>query len=147
MKKKYKKKITKRKKKKNFRKVSKFRKIKKNKSYKKKTRIKSKTNKIKKKIVKKPVDRLLAIKLPKIKLNKIKVPKIIIKKKKLLKIKKQASLFTSTSFQKVINFILTPIFRAYDNYSENKKIQRLEKIAFDKKEIERKKKRRRSVNF
>ena len=140
MKKKYKKKITKRKKKKNFRKVSKFRKIKKNKSYKKKTRIKSKTNKIKKKIVKKPVDRLLAIKLPKIKLNKIKVPKIIIKKKKLLKIKKQASLFTSTSFQKVINFILTPIFRAYDNYSENKKIQRLEKIAFDKKEIERKKK-------
>ncbi len=147
MKKKNKKKNFKRKKKKNLKKVTKFKKAKKKKYSKKKTSIKKKTKKIKKKLVKKPVDRLLAIKLPKIKLNKIKISKVIIKKKKLLQIKNQASLFTTTNLQRVINFILTPFFKAYDNYSENKKIQRLKTIDFEKKEIERKKKEEEQLIF
>jgi len=35
--------------------------------------------------------------------------------------------------------MLTPIFRAHDNYFENKKIRQLEKIALEKKDTERKK--------
>ena len=110
---------------------------------KKKLRIKRKTKKIRPKKIKKtrkikqPLDRLKAIKLSKFKLKKIKVPKIKLKRKQIAKIRKYTSQITKLGFQKVVNFLLTPIFRAYDNYFENKKIKRLEKIAFEKKERER----------
>ena len=110
---------------------------------KKKLRTKRKTKKIRAKKIKKtrkikqPLDRLKAIKLSRFKLKKIKVPKIKLKRKQMAKIQKYTGRIIKLSFQKVVNFLLTPIFRAYDNYFENKKIKRLEKIAFEKKERER----------
>ena len=102
-------------------------------------KIKKKSFKTKKKIkfkkIKQPLDRIRSLKFSKL---KIKVPKIKFKKKQISKIKKQAGQITKISFQKVVNFILAPVFKAYDNYFENKKINQLKKIAFEKKEKERK---------
>ena len=61
-----------------------------------------------------------------------------LKKKTIIKIKKKTGQFTKIIFQKFINFILTPVFRAYDVYFENKKIKKLQKIAFEKKEKDKK---------
>jgi hypothetical protein len=148
MKKKVKKKTIKRKKKKNN-KIKIRRRIKKRRpprkkfiknKKKKKNRISFK--KLKSKRSKKPLrpfDRIKKIKISKIKLKQIKIPKFKIKKKQIYKIKKKASQATKIRFQKIVNFILTPFFRAYDNYVETKKIKRIAKIAFDKKENDRKK--------
>ena len=142
MKKKNKKKIkknsAKRKKKRTFKKKYRSRKIKKFKKRKFATRHKSsKSKKLKKKLVKKPIDRLLSLKLPKFKLKKIKTLRLSFKKKSISKIKKRVSEVTKNSLQQVVNFILTPFFRAYDNYFENKKIKQLKKIESDQKEKER----------
>ena len=135
MKKKNKKKVVKKKKKKIIKKVRKKQKRKSAKNKKK-----SKIKKFKKRIKKKPIDRLRKIKLPKLSLKKINLSKFKIKKKQIYKIKKQAGIIAKTSFQNLVNFMLTPVFRAYDNYFENKKIKTLQKIAFEKEEKERKQK-------
>jgi len=137
-----KKKITKRKNKKIFKRKFKTKKLKKSKLKSKKIKTKKiKKKKIKKKKkTKKPLDRLRLVKLPKFKFRKIKILKIKLKKKNLNIIKKRASYLAKNSFQNVLNFILTPVFRAYDNYFQNKKIKQIEKIAFEKKEKERQKK-------
>jgi hypothetical protein len=143
MKKKKNKKLIKIKKKKIFKSREKFkkkRKISKKKVLKKKSfKTKKKGFKIKKKAklkkIKQPLDRIRSLKFSRL---KIKVPKIKFKKKKIAKIKKQVSQITKISFQKVVNFILAPVFKAYDNYFENKKINQLKKIAFEKKEKEKK---------
>jgi hypothetical protein len=102
-------------------------------------KIKIKRKKVKKfKKNKKPFERIRAIKIPKLKLKKIKPPKLKLKKKQIIKIKKRASNFAKVNFQNFINFILTPFFKAYDNYSENKKIRKLKQIDFEKKEKEKK---------
>ena len=144
-------------KKKNKKKNRKINKIKKKKTL--KNRIKSKKNKkkIKKKKYKKikiqvkrnkpnkkkrnklsrlPLDRLKAIKfrIPKIKKSKTRLG---LPKKKIFKIKKYTSQITKLTFQNVLNFVLTPIFSAYDNYRENKKLKKLKQIDFEKKEKER----------
>ena len=59
------------------------------------------------------------------------------KKIKISKFKKQKKQPIKLSFQKVINFVLRPIFRAYDDYREKRKIEKLRKIALEKKERER----------
>jgi hypothetical protein len=143
--KKYKKKIVKTKKKKIVKNKIQYKKNKNNKkkrvqAKKKKSKVKIKSKKIKKNIVRKPIDRLRKIKLSRFKLKKIRIIKFKIKKKQIYKIQKQASNAIKDSFQKLVNFILTPVFRAYDNYFENKKIKKLEKIALEKKEQDRKKK-------
>ena len=125
------------------RKKLKFNSKKRRKFIKSKKRRKFIKSKKKKKIIKSkklPFDRIKNIKIPKIKLKKIKIFKINIKKKKLFYIKKQASEITKLNFQKLVNFILTPVFRAYDNYFENKKIEKLKKISREKNELERQKK-------
>jgi hypothetical protein len=141
MKKKNKKKTAKKKKKRILNKKIKSKKIKKRV---KKKKVKKKKIRLnlpkKKKKTKKPLDRLRLVKLPKFKFRKIKIPKIKLKKKNLSLIKKRASYLAKNSFQNVLNFILTPVFRAYDNYFQNKKIKQIEKIAFEKKEKERQKK-------
>ena len=102
-------------------------------------KIKKKRKKVKKfKKNKKPFERIRAIKIPKLKLKKIKPPKLKLKKKQIIKIKKKASNFAKVNFQNFVNFILTPFFKAYDNYSENKKIRKLKQIDFEKKEKEKK---------
>jgi len=72
-------------------------------------------------------------------LKKIKALKFKIKKKKIYKFSKEASEAIKIELQRFINFILTPVFRAYDNYLEDKKIRKIEKINFEKKEQDRKK--------
>ena len=136
--KKYKKKKVKRKKKKIVRKAKKFQKIakrkilKKKKTNKKKKLRKSKKSKYKK--IRQPIDRIKKFKLNKL---KIKTPVVRFKKIKVTKIKKRINEIVKINFQKVVNFILNPFFKAYDNYSENKKIRKLKKIEFEKKETER----------
>ena len=59
--------------------------------------------------------------------KKIKIPKFKIKKKDIKKI----------SLQTLIGFILNPIFRAYEDFREKRKIEKIRKIALEKKEKER----------
>ena len=58
---------------------------------------------------------------------KIKIPKFQKQRKHLIKL----------SFQKALNFMLQPFFRAYDDFREKRKIEKLRKIALEKKERER----------
>jgi len=165
MKKKHKKKLNKVKKKKiskNKSQPKKFKKFKKRKVVSRKRRLKikklkkrkitfrkkrSKVKKLKRKVVKKPIDRLLTIRIPKFKLKKIKVPTFKLKKKNIYKVKKKVGEITKINFQKAVNFILTPVFRAYDNYFENKKIKQLEKIAREQKEKARQTKEEERLNL
>ena len=67
--------------------------------------------------------------------------KIRVRKKakriKIPKPKKQRKHLIKLSFQNVINFMLWPFFRAYDDFREKRKIEKLRKIALEKKEKER----------
>ena len=69
--------------------------------------------------------------------NKIKIPKF----------KKQGKHVIKSSFQKVINFVLQPFFRAYDDFREKRKIEKLRKIALEKKEKERQIKEERRLRY
>jgi len=70
--------------------------------------------------------------------QKIKRKKTAKKRKiKIPKFKKQRKHLIKLSFQKVINFVLQPIFRAYDDFREKRKIEKLKMIALEKKEKER----------
>ena len=67
--------------------------------------------------------------------------KIRVRKKakriKIPKFKKQRKHLIKLSFQNVISFMLWPFFRAYDDFREKRKIEKLRKIALEKKERER----------
>ena len=67
---------------------------------------------------------------------KVKVSKI--KKLKIHKFNKQITQLKRITFQKIINFIVQPIFRAYDDYREKRRMQKLEKISLEKREKEKK---------
>ena len=107
----------------------------KNKFYKKKILSKTKIKDLYKK-TKLPLDRIKKIKLPKFKLAKIKAPKF--KRKKIIQIKKKIVQKSKLNFQRLVNFILIPFFKAYDNYSENKKLKKIKEIDFNRREKERK---------
>ena len=66
---------------------------------------------------------------------------------KIPKLKKQKNQPIKLSFQKVINFVLRPIFRAYDDFREKRKIEKLRKIALEKKERERQIKEERRLRY
>ncbi len=111
-------------------------------------RKKNKLNKIKKKIKKftkrrkiKPKKKIRTSQKVKIR-TVVKIPKIVIPK-----FKKQRNYLTKLSFQKVINFMLQPFFRAYDDFREKRKIERLRKIAIEKKEKERQIKEERRLRY
>ena len=72
----------------------------------------------------------------------VKIPKIIIPK-----FEKQKKYLAKLSFQKIINFMLQPFFRAYDDFREKRKIERLRKIAIEKKERERQIKEERRLRY
>ena len=97
-----------------------------------KSRKKNKRYKIKRKIKKiNPkkkirISRKIKSKIRLKKLKKIKIPQFKEQRKKLKKL----------SLQRVINFMLRPFFRAYDDYREKRKIEKLRKIALEKKERE-----------
>ena len=121
------------------------------KSRKKKTsklRKKNRRNKIKKKtkkfIKRRKIKPKKRIRIPRkikrrktVKIRKIKIPKFKKQRKRLIKL----------SFQKVINFMLQPFFRAYDDFREKRKIERLRKIAIEKKEKERQIKEERRLRY
>ena len=119
--------------KKKFRKKIKqrFSKLRKNKTS--KLRKKNRDNKIKKKIKKFKKRRKIKPK------KRIRISKKIKRRKiaKKQKFKKQRKPLIKLSFQKVINFVLQPFFRAYDDFREKRKIEKLRKIVLEKKEKER----------
>ena len=77
--------------------------------------------------------------------------KIRVRKKakriKIPKFKKQRKHLIKLSFQKVLNFMLQPFFRAYFDFSEKRKIEKLRKIALEKKERERQIKEERRLRY
>ena len=110
----------------------------------KKFRLKKKIKKVKKRIKKRIKKRKKKKKYSKIKKNKkfnikikfklsnlnkkkIKIPKFRFPKKKLKDI----------SIQKLLGFLLHPIFSAYEDFREKRKIDKLKRIAFEKKEKEK----------
>ena len=127
MKKKNKKRLRKLKKKRKLKLRKKSRRIK-IKKLKKRKKIKSKTRiRISRKIKRRKTPKKL----------KITIPKFKKRRKHLIKL----------SFQKVLNFMLQPIFRAYDDYREKRKIEKLRKIALEKKERERQIKEERRLRY
>ena len=121
------------------------------KSRKKKTtklRKKNKHKKIKKKIKKfikrrkiKPKKRIrISRKIKRkttVKIREIKIPKF----------KKQRKYLIKLNFQKVVNFMLYPFFRAYDDFREKRKIEKIRRIAIEKKEKERQIKEERRLRY
>jgi len=101
---------------------------------------KQKSRKIKKKIKKLKKRKKIKTKKKIRKFKKIKGKKIVKKtktKKKISKFAEQKKRLKNLNFQDVINFIFRPIFRAYEDYREKRKIEKLRKIALEKKEKER----------
>ena len=78
---------------------------------------------------------------------KQKILKKSLKKIKIPEFKKQKNQLKKISFQKIINFVLQPIFRAYDDFREKRKIEKLRKIAIEKKEKERQIKEERRLRY
>ena len=129
-------------KKKNNKKSRKVKNNKKSRKVKKKTKSKIIKNKQRKKtkVKKKQYKNLRRIKNKK---NKIFViPKITIPK-----FKKQKKYLTKLSFQKTINFIMQPFFRAYEDFREKRKTEKLRKIALEKKEKEKQIKEERRLRY
>jgi len=119
------------------------------------SRIKKKTKKIKKRRKTKPKKKIKIFK--KIKRRKkpkkrktktnLKVSSSGFDKIRIPKFKKQRKHLIKLSFQKVINFMLQPFFRAYDDFREKRKIEKLRKIALEKKEKERQIKEERRLRY
>jgi len=113
-----------------------------------KLRKKNRRNKIKKKI-KKFKNRRKTKPKKRIRISrKIKRRKTAKKRKiKIPKFKKQRKYLIKLSFQKIVNFMLQPFFRAYDDFREKRKIEKLRKIAIEKKERERQIKEERRLRY
>ena len=111
------------------------RKLKKRKKHKLRKKIKhikiiKKSRKIKKKSRK-------SRKRKKLKIRK-KVKRIkITKKTKSLRINKQLAQLQKLNFQKVLNFILQPFVKLYEDFKEKRKLKKLKQINFERKEKER----------
>ena len=124
----------------------KSRKLKKKKTF--KLRKKNRRNKIKKKIKKFKTRIKTKSKKKARKPRKIKRRKTAkIRKVKIPKFKKQRKHLIKLSFQKVINFMLWPFFRAYNDFREKRKIEKLRKIALEQKEKERQIKEERRLRY
>lgn len=110
---------------------SKKKRVKKRKVSKKRKKLK-KTRKIKRKVkkarkIKGKIKRKIRLKL------KIKLPKIQLKTPKF-------NLFKKISFQKMVNWLLEPIFRGWDSYLERKRRMKIARMEFERKERIRQKK-------
>jgi len=100
----------------------------------KRSRKRTKTNK-KRRASRKAKKRKIAKKF-KVK-SKLDLPNFAIKKFKIPQFKEQRKKLKKMTFQKLLTFLLEPIFRAYDDFREKRKIEKLKKIALEKKEKER----------
>ena len=72
--------------------------------------------------------------------KKLKIPKISINNNKFKFVKK-------ISFQNILNFVLQPIFTAYEDFREKRRTEKLKKIALEKKEKERQIKEDRRLRY
>ena len=140
-------------KKKNKKRMRKLKKKRKLKLRKKSRRIKIKKLKKRKKIKSKTririyrkIKRRKTAKKRKIKIN-LKTALSAFNKIKIPKSKKQRKHPIKLSFQKMINFMLRPIFVAYDDFREKRKIEKLRKIALEKKEKEKQIKEERCLRY
>ena len=131
MRKKINKKI-KRKKSKFRKKIKKIKRIKRIRKIRNRIKIKKKKGKFKKR---KKVK--ISKKLKITKLKKIKIPQFIKQRKKINKI----------TLRRVLSFLLEPIFKVYEDFKEKRKIEKLRKIALEKKEHERKIKEERRLRY
>ena len=137
-----KKKITKRKNKKIFKRKLKKKKFKKSQIKNKKIKKKRKLNKKKKKKIK-----IKKSKLSNFKIKKIKTPKLNLQKKISFVSKGNIKKIASLRFQKIINFLLTPFFRAYEDFREKRKFEKLKKISIERKENEKRIKEERKLRY
>ena len=79
--------------------------------------------------------------------NKFKLPALPIKKIKIPQFREQKKRLKKITFQKVLDLLLEPVFRAYENFREKRKLEKLKKIALEKKEKERKIKEDRRLRY
>ena len=119
------------------RKIKKYKKIRKSSKRIKIRKNTKKSSKTKKRKTSKKLRTKTRLKLPRVEIKKIKLPQFIEQRKKLKKI----------TFRKVLSFLLDPIFRAYDDFREKRKIEKLRKIALEKKEKERQIKEERRLRY
>ena len=105
---------------------NKVKKLKKRKKIKFKRRIKI-TQKIKRRKKIKKSKKKIKPKISMTKFKKIKIPQF----------EKQKNQLKKLSLKKIISFLLHPIFTVYEDFREKRKIERLRKIALEKKEKER----------
>ena len=106
----------------------------------------------KKTLLKKKIKRIKKNKTKKIK--KKKKTKISFKKRfprfkkaKILQLKDQKQFLKKISFQGMVNFLLQPIFKAYEDFREKRKIEKLKKIALEKKQREMQIKEERRIRY
>jgi len=78
---------------------------------------------------------------------KLKIPNIYVKKVRISGFIEQRKKLKKITFQKVLDFLLEPIFRAYENFKEKRKLEKLKKIAIEKKEKEKKIKEERRLRY
>ena len=78
---------------------------------------------------------------------KFKLPNLPIKKIKIPQFRDQRKRLKKVTFQKVLDLLLEPVFRAYENFREKRKLEKLRKIALEKKEKERKIKEDRRLRY
>ena len=132
------KKKTKKKNKKKLRKKKrKLKRIKKSRKIKTKKRIRI-SRKIKRKKISKK--RKIKVRLKKTTISGLSKIKIPIFKEQRIKLKK-------LGFQSILNFVLRPIFRAYDDFREKRKIEKLKKITLEKNEKDRQIKEERRLRY
>tara|TARA_Y100000590_G_scaffold454466_1_gene601339 strand:+ start:680 stop:1813 length:1134 start_codon:yes stop_codon:yes gene_type:complete len=107
--------------------------------YKRKIKRRKKRAKIRKKKIKirKKYKKKSRFKLPNLPIKKVKIPQFKEQRKKLKKI----------TLQKALSFLLEPIFRAYEDFREKRKKEKLRKIAIEKKEKERAIKEERRLRY
>ena len=123
-----------------------MKKKKKSKRKRKKTKSKKKNKKITFK-KKKTIKRKKKVKKNKKTKRKIKTKsKINLSKFKTIKTPK-FNIFKGISFESVVGFILKPVFVAYENFREQRKKEKLKKIALEKKERERQAKEERRLRY
>ena len=111
----------------------------KRKSKQKKRKFKRKLKRSKRRIKPKKKRRILRKIRKKSKIKtKFKLPNLAIKKVKIPQFKKLKKI----TFQKVLGFLLEPIFRAYEAFREKRKLEKLRKIALEKRKRKDKLKKR-----
>ena len=69
------------------------------------------------------------------------------KRIKILKLKEQRKWLKKLSLQTLINFLMQPFFRAYEDFREKRKIEKLRRIALEKREKEKQIKEERRLRY